>query len=120
MAVLTINGKEMPCPSEMKWTISAFDLDSGRNVDGDMIRNLVCQKERLDLSFNSANLTPQEISTLLKAIMPPFIQVTYHSPLEGAIVTKTMYSSDRDINIYSAIAGQNVVADSISFALIEK
>ena len=120
MAVLTIDGKAMPTPSEMKWTISAFDLGSGRNISGDMIRNLVCQKERLDLSFNSANLTLKEISTLLKAIMPSFFQVTYHSPLEGATVTKTMYVSDRDINIYSAIDGKTVVADQINFALIEK
>ena len=119
MAVLKIINVEMPCPSEMQWTLQTFDLDSGRGVDGTMQRQVVCSKEALDLSWNSANLSTQEISKLLQAVNQPFFSVTYFSPLSGAIVTKTMYVGDRNISIYSMINGK-VVADEISFTLIER
>ena len=90
--VLTINGVIMPTPSEMSWTLQTFDLDSGRSTDGTMQRTVVCHKEALNLSWNSANLTPAEISQILKAVLPPFFKVGYFSPLEGAWVERQMYA----------------------------
>ena len=119
MSVLTISGVEMPCPSEMQWTLQTFDLDSGRGVDGTMQRQVVCSKEALNLSWNSANLSTQEIAKLLQAVNQPFFSVTYFSPLSGSTVTKTMYVGDRNISIYSMINGKPVM-DEISFTLIER
>lgn len=118
--VLTIGGQIMPCPSEMSWTIQTFDLSSGRGVDGTMQRTVVCHKEALNLSWNSADLSPQEISQVLKAVTSkPFFQVGYFSPLEGQWVTKTMYCGDRNISFYS-FAFDQPIQDSLSFNLIER
>ena len=119
MAVLTINGQVMPCPSTMTWDIQAFDLDSGRGVDGTMQRSVICQKEKLNLTWRSGALSMSEVSMLLNEVMQPFIQVTYFSPLANAMVTRTMYVGDRSANFYSVINGKPVI-DTISFNLIER
>lgn len=120
MSVLKINNIEMPCPSSLSWTLQTFDLDSGRSaVTGELQRQVICSKEALDLSWNSANLSTQEIAKLLQAVNSPFFSVTYFSPLSGSTVTKTMYVGDRNISIYSIIDGKPVM-DEISFTLIEK
>ena len=117
--VLTINGVIMPTPSEMSWTLQTFDLDSGRSTDGTMQRTVVCHKEALNLSWNSANLDASEISMILKAVLPPFFKVGYFSPLEGAWVERQMYAGDKQTSFYSIIDGVPV-QDSISFNLIER
>lgn len=118
--VLTINGIIMPTPSSMSWTLQTFDLDSGRGVDGTMQRTVVCNKEALNLSWNSASLSPQEISQILKAVTSsPFFKVGYFSPLEGAWQEKMMYVGDRNINFYS-FAFDQPIQDSLSFNLIER
>lgn len=119
MSVLKINNVEMPCPSNMSWTLQSFDLDSGRGVDGTMQRQVVTSKEALDLSWNSADLTTQQVSTILQAVNSTFFSVTYFSPLSGSTVTKTMYVGDRNISFYSIINGKPVM-DEISFTLIER
>lgn len=117
---LKINGKVMPTPSVMSWTIESYDLDSARGIDGSLQRTLICHKEKIQLEWRSADMTPQEIAMVLNAVMPTFFQVTYYSPLSAGMVTKTMYVGSRDVNIYSAIPNRNVVADSLKFNLIER
>ncbi|WVR22072.1 MAG: hypothetical protein [Malazfec virus 1] len=117
--VLTVDGVIMPAPSSMSWTLQTFDLDSGRSTDGTMQRTVVCNKEQLSLSWNSANLTPEEISMVLKAVLPTFFKVGYFSPLEGQWIEKQMYVGDRNINFYS-FAFEQPIQDSLSFNLIER
>ena len=117
--VLTINGVIMPTPSSMSWTLQTFDMDSGRGVDGTMNRTVVTHKEQLSLSWNSANLSPQEISQILKSVLPPFFKVGYFSPLEASWQEKYFYVGDRQTSFYSIIDGVPV-QDSISFNLIER
>ena len=119
MAVLTINGQVMPTPSTMTWDIQSFDLDSGRGVDGTMQRSVICQKEKLNLTWRSGALSMAEVSMLLNAVKEPFFQVMFFSPLANAMVTKTMYVGDRSTNFYSIIDGKPVI-DTISFNLIER
>ena len=119
MAVLTINGKVMPTPSTMTWDIEALDLDSGRGLDGLMQRQVVCQKEKLNLTWRAGALSMSEVSMLLNEVMQPFIQVTYFSPLANAIVTREMYVGDRSTNFYSIIDGKPVI-DNISFNLVQR
>lgn len=118
-AVLTINGKVMPCPSTMSWDISTYDLDSARSVSGEMQRQVICHKEKLNLTWRAGALTMDEVSLLLNAVMPTFFSVTYFSPLSNAYVTKTMYVGDRTTNFYSIIDGKPII-DEISFNLIER
>ena len=118
-AVLTIGGKVMPCPSTMQWDISTYDLDSARGVDGTMQRQVICHKEKLNLTWRAGALTMDEVSLILNSIMPTFFNVTYFSPLANAYVTKQMYVGDRSANFYSIIDGKPVI-DEISFNLIER
>lgn len=119
MATLKINNVEMPCPSSLKWTLSTYDLESSRGVDGTMQRQVICHKEKLDLSWNSAKLTTTEIAQILNAVLPTFIQVTYFSPLANAYVTKEMYVSDRNLSFYRVVDGKPVI-DNITFSLVER
>ena len=109
----------MPCPSEMQWDISTYDLDSARGADGTMQRQVICHKEKLSISWRAGALTMEEVSLILNAVMPTFFSVTYFSPLANAYVTKQMYVGDRSTNFYSIIDGKPVI-DNISFNLIER
>lgn len=118
-ATLIIDGKVMPCPSKLQWNIQTYDLDSSRGVDGTMNRQVICHKEKISLTWNSANLTTAQISTILNAVLPTFFEVTYFSPLANAYVTKEMYVGDRSANFYRVIDGVPQI-DNISFNLIER
>lgn len=117
--VLTINGKVMPCPSSLVWTIEDYDLDSARSVSGEMQRTRICSKEKIQLEWNAGALSVEEVSLILQSISPIFIKVKYFSPLAGDYVEKTMYCGNRDIDFYRVIDGVPQYS-SISFNLIEK
>lgn len=118
-ATLMIGGQVMPCPASLQWNLQTYDLDSSRGVDGTMNRQVICHKEKIELTWNSANLTTAEISLILNAVLPTFFQVTYFSPLANAYVTKEMYVGDRSANFYRVIDGVPQI-DNISFNLIER
>lgn len=119
MAVLIINGKEMPCPSTLVWDIESFDLDSGRGIDGILNRQMVCQKEKLSLTWRAGALSMDEVSLLLNEVMTEFFSVTYFSPLANATVTKEFYVGTRSTNFYSIIDGKPKI-NEISMNFIER
>ena len=119
-ATLIIDGKVMPCPSSLVWTIEDFDLDSSRSaITGELTRARICSKERIDLEWKAADLTTEEVSLILQSISPIFIQVRYFSPLAGDYVERTMYCGNRDIDFYRVIDGIPQYS-SIKFSLIER
>jgi hypothetical protein len=75
-----------------KW--QRYDIDSpntGRTLDGLMHRGRVATKIRLDIKCRP--LTASELQTVLNAILPEYVTVTYTDPMYGQ-VTKTMYSNN--------------------------
>ncbi|WP_430599368.1 DUF6711 family protein [Enterococcus sp. DIV0179] len=96
---LQVNGTNVKTPKKFVVGIQAIDGESGRNANGDMIRDYITTKRKLDLEWPP--LTDSEISTLLKSVMSPFFQVTYPDPMEGKIITKTFYVGDRNSPTYS-------------------
>lgn len=119
MDLLKINNRQIATPSSFKYTLSDFDLESGRNINGEMVRNRVTTKVRLDLTWKSGAMDTKSMSVLLKAFDDVFFDVSYFDIREGQMVTKKMYVSDRTGNMYSFVDGKPVF-DEISFALIEK
>lgn len=119
MDLLKINNQQIATPSSFKYTLSDLDLESGRNLNGEMVRNRVATKVRLDLTWNSGVMDTNSMSILLKAFDEVFFDVSYFDIREGKVLTKSMYVSDRIANMYSFINGKPVF-DEISFALIEK
>lgn len=96
---LQINGVTIKTPKKFFSGLNAIDGESGRNANGDMIRDYIVTKMKLELEWGP--LTDSEISTILKAVMTPFFQVTYPDPLEGGQATKTFYVGDRSAPAYS-------------------
>ena len=102
----------------VKWERSDIDgSDAGRTMDGVMQRNRVATKVRLDITCRP--LTRAEASTVLTAIMPQFVSVTYTDPQLGTDTTKTMYSNNNPAT-YLIKKGNSELWDGITFPLIER
>ena len=101
-----------------KW--SRYDVDSpstGRALNGLMYRGRVATKIRLDIKCRP--LTATELNTVLNAILPEYVTVTYSDPMYGT-VTKTMYSNNNPA--VHALTNSNGTEwwDGISFPLVER
>lgn len=95
-----INGVAVKTPNKFEWTIQSIDgSETGRNANGDMVRDYITDKVKLDIGYPPLN--DSEISTILKAINHPSFSVTYPDALEGRDVTKTFYVGDRKAPSYS-------------------
>lgn len=101
-----------------KWT--RYDIDSpntGRTLDGLMHRGRVATKIRLDIKCRP--LTATELSTVLNAILPEYVSVTYSDPMLGT-VTKTMYSNNNPAAYAIKDAANVEWWDGITFPLVER
>lgn len=117
--LLKINGVEIKCPSSFKYTRQDYDLDSARSVTGEMVRQRICTKVKLELTWLSGEMDMKSMSTLLKAFDDIFFEVTYYDIHDGAFITKTFYVGDRTAQMYSYVNGKPVF-NEISFNLIER
>ena len=115
---LTINGRDVKQPAEV--TYNRYDLDSEdsfRSLSGEMQRDRVAVKVKLDCRWNG--LTAQEMSTILQAMDAVFFDINYFDPYSGGYTTKTFYVGDRSAPVYS-IANGKVIFKSFSANFIEK
>lgn len=95
--MIKINGVDIATPKTYEPTISDLDGESNRNANGELIRDRIAVKRKLNLEWPP--LTQSEISTLLKAVSSVFFTVTFPDP-ELGIITKTMYVGDRTAPAY--------------------
>lgn len=95
--MLKINGVAIATPKTFEVTISDLDGESNRNTNGDLIRDRIAVKRKLNCEWPP--LTQDKCSTLLKAVKDVFFQVTYPDPMDG-VITKTMYVGDRTAPAY--------------------
>ena len=116
MAILRINGTDMPNPAEL--TIGRFDLTQAeRAADGTMqIEIIRTDVTRLDVAWRQ--LTSAELQAILAALSAslPFFSVTYEAP-EG-LRTITCYRGDRNMPRRRPAGGQ--VRWDFEVALIER
>jgi len=116
----TVNGVDMLpfiAKEGVKWQRSDLDApDSGRTLDGIMHRGRVATKIRLDVTCRP--LTSGEASTVLNAIYPEFVSVTYTDPMYGT-VTKTMYSNNNPASFLMIDEEDTEWWAGITFPLIE-
>lgn len=101
---MKINGTTIPTPSSMEVAIMDIDSDSYRNANGNLIRDRVAVKRKVNCSWNW--LSVSDASTLLKAVKDEFFEMTYLDPMEGGEVTKTFYVGDRTNPVYSLVDGK--------------
>ena len=82
MAVLTVNGAEMPSPSELKVEIFDVGASGERSASGRLVVDRVAVKRRLRLKW--AFLTPAQLGLLLGAVgQAAFFEVACPDPETG-------------------------------------
>lgn len=98
MAKLIINGVTVVAPKSFQVGIQDIDGETGRDANGNMIRDRVTTKRKLECEWGI--LTQDEIRTLLSAVTSEFFSITYPDPMEG-MVNRTFYVGDRTSPAYS-------------------
>ena len=82
-------------PSSME--VETYDLDSGsstgRNLDGEMLRDRVAVKEKLVMEFPP--MWGGDYVQMLALVKEPFFQCKYYSPYTNTVREATMYVGDR-------------------------
>ena len=77
----------------LKWSRNDIDAsEAGRDQAGLLHRARVALKVRLDVTCRP--MTETEVTTVLQAIQPEWLQVQYFDPQSGATATKKMYSNN--------------------------
>lgn len=119
---VAINGTDITkliASGGLKWSRNDLDApNSGRALDGTMIRGRVSTKIRLDITCRP--LTSDELHMLLNLILPEWVTVTYDDPMYGT-VSMTMYSNNNPAEFYmiQPVTGEEWW-QNITFPLIER
>ena len=92
--------------------------DSGRTMDGTMHRARISQKVKLDITCRS--MRTAEISAVLTAINPAFVEATYLDPKEGGMRTATFYSNNKPATCLVQNEEGEELWNGISFPLVER
>jgi len=102
----------------VKWTRSDIDApNSGRTMDGTMMRGRITTKIRLDITC--VPLLASQLSTVLNAIYPQYVTVRYSDPMYGTRIV-TMYSNNNPASYLLQDANGNEYWSGITFPLIER
>lgn len=116
MALIKINGVEIPTPSDL--SVGIQDISKAeRNANGTMIIERIATKRKLELSWKY--LSKEGLSTILNLISPVFFTVEYIDPQDNGIRTGTFYSGDRNCGMLSFINGIPKYKD-VKFNLVER
>lgn len=108
-----------PAPAELKWNISDLDAEnSGRNQNGDLFRDRVASKRKLECSWLPMN--SKDMSKLLAAVSDPFFELTYPDAQDGEDRTITCYVGDRSAPILRPNADGTWLWGSISINFVER
>jgi hypothetical protein len=116
MALIEINGVDLPTPSDFQ--VGIMDLSKAeRNARGTMIIERIATKRKLDISY--AFLSRTELSQVLNAVSPVFFSVTYLDPQTDQYRTGSFYCGDRNAGMLDFQNGVPRYKD-IKFDLIER
>lgn len=116
-----INGADMTpyvASGGFKW--QRYDVDdpnTGRSIDGLMHRGRVATKIKLEITCRP--LKSVELRTVLNAILPEYVTVTYDDPMYGT-VTKTMYSNNNPASFLIKKPSGIEYWSGITFPLVER
>ena len=114
--MIKINGVALATPKIYEATVSDLDGESNRNAAGQLIRDRIAVKRKLNLEWGP--LSQSEIAPILNAVSGVFFTVTFPDPQLG-IITKTMYVGDRTAPAYQYI-NEEVKWSGLKLNLIEK
>ena len=98
--MIKINGVAIATPKVFEATVSDIDGETNRNAKGELIRDRVAVKRKINLEWGT--LEQSEMSKILNAVSNVFFTVEFPDPQLG-LITKTMYVGDRTSPAYSYI-----------------
>lgn len=96
--MLKINGVGIATPSNFKVDINDIDGETNRNAKGDLVRDRIATKRKLELEWPPLSMS--EMSVILKSVKDIYFTVEYPDPMEGMLITKTFYVGDRSAPMY--------------------
>lgn len=104
MSLIQINGVELDNPAPAppyNFSKKELDLDSGRNLNGVMQRNILAHHPHT-LTLKFPPMDAEQMSTLLNRLDNPYLNVTAFDPFLNNMATYTMMHGDLNpsINIY--------------------
>ena len=98
-----------------------YKLDDVSASDAGQTEDLVMHKKRMGqlvvLELSWRNVSTEEVSEILKAFNPEYINVTYLDALQGKYVTAEFYVGSRSTPMYNAKLG---LWSDISFSITER
>lgn len=94
MALLKIDGTDLPAPTILQPTITDLDSEAtGRNQLGMMFRDRIAIKRKVHCEWGILSRT--EMSSLLQAMTAASFTLTYPDPQTGQLTAITAYVGDR-------------------------
>lgn len=119
------NGTWVSLPDPQSMKVNNYDLDSGdatgRNQNGELLRDRVAIKEKLELTFPP--MYRADYQAILNMVKEEFFTVKYWSDYYGCVREATMYVGDRTIELYYMQDQNNPalgLAKTISMNFIER
>lgn len=116
--MLRINQIEMPSMTAYSVQISDVDGESNRNAKGDLVRDRITTKYKLNLEWEY--LTPLECSDILNAVEDVFFEVEFVNPKTGGYTTATMYVGDREAPLAFFNDDGELLWKGLKFNLVER
>lgn len=114
--IRAVDGKAVRCPSSYVYTLEDVSAsDAGRTEDSMMHKKRVGQVVGLELSWQ--NISTKDVSTILKAFDPEYIEVCYLDAKQGDYVTSEFYVGNRSAPMYNAAKG---LWSNVSFNIIKR
>lgn len=114
--IRSVDGKSVKCPSSYLYKLEDVSAsDAGRTEDTMMHKKRIGQLVGLELSWQ--NITTEEVSAILKAFDPEYIEVCYLDAKQGKYVTSEFYVGNRSAPMYNAAKG---LWSNLSFNIVER
>ena len=111
-----IRNPSVKCPQKYQWDLEDVSkADAGRTEDGTMEKGRIGQVVKLSLSWGP--LTTAEISQILQAFNPEYINVAYLDPQKGDYTEAEFYVGNRSTPLYNSALG---LWSNLSFNLIRR
>ena len=92
----TWNLTDLKTPAAFNVSLSDLTASEQRSASGLVVRDRIGTKRTLSLSYNA--LTDKELRTILQAVSPLYVYITYPDPLEGE-ATRQFYVQDRGVDM---------------------
>ncbi len=114
--IKTVNGQAIRCPSSYLWKLEDVSAsDAGRTEDTKMHKKRIGQIVGLELAWQ--NIPTADVSAILQAFNPEYIEVCYLDAMSGDFKTSEFYVGNRSTPLYNATKG---LWSNVSFNIIER